>query len=123
MRATAELAVLVADEHALAIGDPEALGVAGVEEQRLAQGARERVAALLDHAVELLAAPGREREALVGRRRRGDRDDGEMGLSVRGAEAAALAEQAPAVLDRLAALAQILDPAVVGDRHRDLTAD
>ena len=53
--------------HRVAVAEPEPLGVGGADQHRLADGAGDRVALLLDHRVELLAAAGRE----VSARRRG----------------------------------------------------
>src|SRR6266536_4135317 len=80
--AAAELAGWAADDHGVAFAKPQPAGIRGTDQDLVAGGAREAVAIGLDHAVELLAAPGGEPQAGASAGRRSDRHRSESGAAV-----------------------------------------
>ena len=116
----AQLAAVAADEHRVALGNPEPFGVGGTYEHGLARRAGERVATLLDHAVELFAAPRRAEQPPVGRARGCGSDGRELRLPVRGREFIPVAQEPPSVLERVASARECSDALVARDHTRDL---
>src|SRR5690606_36291847 len=89
----------------------------------LAQRAVEAVDALVDHAVELLAAPGGDRERAVGAPQSGRLDHRERASAAGSGEAAAGTQVAPAVLDVVPEAPQAGDALVERDSLLDLIED
>src|SRR5262249_33268414 len=95
----------------------------GGDQQVFALSAGHDVGSLVDQAVELLAATGRECELAIGQLqlRRGERE--EVPLAVGGLELAVDVEDASAVLYLVAGPTQPLNTGVVGHDAGDLVAD
>src|SRR5688500_19816619 len=107
--APGELAGLAAQGDRVAVGKALALRVLAREQHRFAAGSGEGVARLLDHRVELLSPAGGEQQGAAAvrgrslwraRERAGGAAVGRRGL-------AALAEDAAAVLERVATLSEV----------------
>src|SRR5690606_22263399 len=102
--------------------EPQALGVGSGDEDVVAFGAGERVAILLDHRVELLAAARGEDEGIGIRReaQRRRRNRHQMRLAVDRGKRTMLAEPRAAPLELVALEGELFDPGIGWDGLRDI---
>ncbi len=122
-RDSGQRSVVAAHQHGVAVVQAQLGGVVLAEQNVVAQRAGQRVAARLDHRVELLAAPRGQPQAAVVGLRIGERDRHEAGTPVRAREAPSFAEAAASDLELVAAVLQPGDRLVAGNDDCDLAAD